>query len=328
MDVQRIRAARRVCFFAFYHQDAIVADHVVHYLRALVAAGFATIVLSASPLPPDQCARLEAAGVDVMLRDNRGMDFGGWIDACQRFFPLQAEFLLLANDSVYAPVGSLDAFIERLVSVPADFYGAVASREIAPHLQSWFVLLRPEAFQSEAFAKVMEHRPHSTKLALVTDYEVGLSQRLLAAGLRYHAAFSLEGRGAIAAAMPYNPAHLLWREMIESGVPFLKVELLRLNLMRATDTAQWRAVVRTHAAELVPMIEADLARRGADKRPGLLAMSRLPAVYWPEVRALVLADARRPAPRRLRWAQIAIALARPPRWVVARMMGIARRLRG
>lgn len=294
IDEHRIRSARRLCLFAHYHQDGWVPPHTRHYLLALRDAGFVTVVLSTAALDAAAVDTLRAVGAEIILRENVGMDFGGWIDACRRFFPIEAELLLLANDSVYGPLTDLSAFIDDLLRHDADFYGAVESLEISPHLQSWFVLLRPQAYRSPAFAGLMcsPMERMADKLALVTRYEVGLSQQLVASGLRYHAAFSLANRRGIARRYPYNPAHLLWREIIAAGVPFLKVEMLRLNRMRVTDTADWRPIVANLAPALVPIIQADLAHRGVQPTPRFGEMSPWPTVYWPELRGTLVSDYR------------------------------------
>lgn len=328
VDTAALRRARRLCLFAHYHQDAIVAEYVLCYLEALVLAGFAVLVLSASPLPESERCKLHAVGAQVVLRDNRGMDFGGWIEACSTLFPIEADLLLLANDSVYAPLGDLPAFIEALIAVDADFYGALESLEVAPHLQSWFVLLRPSAYRSGVFAALMQQPMPGLngKLALVLRYEVGLTQSLAAAGLRYRAAFTLFGRRGIATALPYNPAHLLWRALIEAGLPFLKVEAVRLNPMRVGDISRWRDVVSYRASAMVAPIEADLVRRGGAKRPGALFMSRSRPIYWPELRPLIHADYRaggrgwRPA-LLLALGRGTIAAAWLPRRMIARAIG-------
>ena len=331
VDLERLRRARRLCLFAHYHQDAVVAEHVLRYLQALGAAGFTVLVLSTSPLPDAECAKLRAVGAEIALRENRGMDFGGWIEACLELFPIEAELLLLANDSVYAPLGDLPAFVETLVDTEADFYGALESLEVAPHLQSWFVLLRPAAYTSDAFAALMRTpMPEmGSKLALVLRYEIGLTRNLAAAGLRYHAAFTLAGRAGIAGTLPYNPAHLLWRALIEAGVPFLKTEALRLNLMRIGDIGQWRDVVARHAPDMVAPIEADIARRGMARRPGVLLMSRSRPIYWPELRPLILADYRAGRTRSrllLALSRTVIAAMWAPRWGIAKAIGARMKL--
>lgn len=295
VDELRIRQARRLCLFAHYHQHGLVAPHVLHYLRALRDAGFVTVVLSTATIDAAGCKSLREVGVELILRENAGMDFGGWIEACRRFFPIEADLLLLANDSVYGPLSDLSVFVDKLLAQDGDFYGAVESLEVAPHLQSWFVLLRPTAYRSRAFAKLMcTPMPEiPDKLSLVKRYEIGLTQQLVSAGLRYRAAFSLAGRQGVARRYPYNPAHLLWRDMIEAGVPFLKVELLRLNKMGVTDTSDWAAIVSAREPALLPLIQSDLAQRGTQTRPDFFAMGSLPRIYWPEVRTMVLSDYRR-----------------------------------
>jgi lipopolysaccharide biosynthesis protein len=287
-----VRKSKRLCFFAHYDEGGVVGEHVLHYLRALRACGFVVVVLSTAELSAFEQQKITALGANVVLRANEGMDFGGWIDACIRFFPIQADLLLLANDSVYGPLSDLGNFIDRLTAEEADFYGAVESYEIATHLQSWFVLLRPAAYRSTAFGEMM-CRPMANvadKGDLVVRYEVGLTQALVAAGFRYHSSFSMASHGRIARHFPYNPAHIHWREVICAGVPFLKIELLRFNLVRVTDTDDWRDVIAKLAPHVVELIAADLTRRGRKSPPSFGAMSYAPAIYWPELRRFLIAD--------------------------------------
>jgi len=293
-DFNRIRRARRLCFFAHYDQDGIVADHVLHYLDAIARSGFEIVVVSTAGLDGVQAARLNDRGHHLLLRENEGLDFGGWIEMCIRTFPIDAELLLLANDSVYAPVGDLGEFIDRLLAVDADFYGAVESAEIRRHLQSWFLLLRPTAFNSLAFRGLMTTPMPAmeSKAALIERYEIGLTQSLATSGLRHHAAFSPLVPGRLAADWPYNPAHLLWSDLLAAGVPFIKIEMLRFNLIGVGDLDEWQRQVEARAPALLPMIESDLRRRGTRLRPGYFEMSKAAPVYWPELRTLVLADHR------------------------------------
>lgn len=323
---EHIKRAKRLCFFAHYDQDAVVGDHVLHYLAALRRCGFTVVVLSTATLNASEQQKITALGINVILRANQGMDFGGWIDACIRFFPIQADLLLLANDSVYGPLTDLGEFIDRLTATDADFYGAVESQEIATHLQSWFLLLRPAAYRSAAFADMM-CRPMANiadKGDLVTRYEVGFTGTLVEAGLRYHAAFSMPSDGGIACHFPYNAAHIHWREVIRAGVPFLKIELLRFNLVRVTDTAGWRDVIDAYAPDLADMIAADLTRRGRKSPPSFGAMSYAPPIYWPELRRFLIADYGRGNGRarhvRLKALRVAMAMARLPRRIYVHLV--------
>lgn len=286
---QSIQTAKRVCFFANYHQDAIIADHVIFYLTAIKNAGFLIVLVSTSLLPPSEIEKLSGICVQVILRENEGLDFGSWITAVERFFPLGAELLLLANDSVYAPVGDLAGYIDRLCSIEADFYGAVESGELDNHLQSWFILLRPKAYTSTAFSNLMKFpmMATATKFDLIKAYEIGLTQRLIKDNLQYHASFSSRHLTGFASRYSFNYSHVLWKELVQDGIPFIKIELVRQNPVRVTNVSQVRKVVHDAEPHLVSLIETDLARRGRLPMKRWIEMTDSPPLYWPEVRFLL-----------------------------------------
>jgi hypothetical protein len=175
----------------------------------------------------------------------------------------------------------------------------VESWEGAPHLQSWFLLLRPRAYRSKAFTSLMEQPiPASMpKLEIIERYELHLLGALTAEGLSHASAWSPDRGGPIARALRYNPAQTLWKTLVRRfGVPFIKVELLRDNPLHMGGVRGWRRLVGRHAPALVPMIEADLALRDARRLPTLrdrIRFSRAhpqPA-YRPELQLLINADA-------------------------------------
>lgn len=303
MDEQdnTIRRARRLCFFAHYHPHGIAAEHVLIYLRALAAAGFTVVVLSTATMAEEEQAKLRAACAMLVMRDNVGLDFGGWIEAFRRFSPITSEMLLFANDSVYAPVGDLGGFIDRLTATPADFYGVIESLEITPHLQSWFLLFRPSAYRSEAFRTLMKRRimPEMSKREIIERFEVGMTGTLVADGLRYHAAYRPAANGLIAPRRHFNAAHLLWRGLIQrAAVPFLKIELLRDNPARVTDVDAWRRVVDARAPALGEAIARDLALRGRPTGAGARrrwedTLDEPNPALWPELQDYLRRDYRR-----------------------------------
>ncbi|SOB81130.1 Rhamnan synthesis protein F [Sphingomonas guangdongensis] len=304
VDDEAIRRAPRLCFFAHYHPLGIVAEHVRLHLRALASAGFAVVVLSTATMSDEAQAELAAECSLLIMRDNVGLDFEGWGSAVRRFFPINAELLLFANDSVYAPVGDLTSFIANLTAVPADFYGAIESFEWGPHLQSWFLLFRPSAYRSEAFTELFASSipADMSKLEIIKIYEVGLTGRLAAAGLTYHAAYSQARQGLLVKQDSLNAGHLLWRELIEGGeLPFLKIQLLRDNPARIGNIAEWPAVVGARNAALRDAIAADLAVRGAESGVGARhkwrsTLSESNPFLWPELQGFVRRDFARSQP--------------------------------
>lgn len=305
---EAIADARRVCFFAHFDIDDIVDSYVLHYLRELRDAGFTTVLATTSALPPTEVAKLDGLCADIMLRANVGLDFGGWADCLQRYPNLSADFLLLCNDSVYGPFWSLREFIDDLTAEPADFYGTVLS--IAPdfpdHIQSWFWLLRPTAYNSTAFRDMLRPVPPSLpKQRIIEDYEFQLAGRLEQAGLRTRAAFNPREHGPLMAREPMNAAWVLWRELLERRiVPFLKVSLPRDRPIWVCGLGNWFEVARAINPEVAELARANAERRLRARGPVRLERPREiaftltnPSAHLPFAKPLLVADMDRHAGR-------------------------------
>lgn len=251
-----------VCLFAHFDKDNKVDDYVLRYLVKIKELGFRIIFISTSRLSSDWVERLRDDCSEVILRKNNGLDFASWSKGFAKHCGAIGGRLLLANDSVYGPIGSLHSALDRLTSVPADFYGMVESVEVAPHLQSWFLLFEPWVVQNAEFTAILA-QPFATmtKKEIITKGEIGLSRRLIGAGFRYRALYHSDRLGLISRLQAINPTHLFWRELLfEHGVPFLKVELLRDNPLGIENAATILQSVRRVEPALCDVIESHLAR--------------------------------------------------------------------
>lgn len=252
------------CLFAHFDKDDRVDDYVLRYLRYIKELNFLIVFISASRLPLCEVARVRCYCLDVILRDNAGLDFGSWAQAFSKYGSVIEGRLLLANDSVYGPVGSLSTALDRLTSRHADFYGLVESIEIAPHLQSWFLLFEPAVVRHPAFKEIWS-RPYDTmtKSQIITQGELGLSRDLIRAGFRYEALYLSSLAGLFGRYFPVNPMHFLWRQLLfEQGVPFLKVELLRDNPVDLDDTDGILAAISSLDSDFSNTIRQHLKRVG------------------------------------------------------------------
>jgi lipopolysaccharide biosynthesis protein len=250
------------CLFAHFDKDNKVADYVLHYLGEIKRLGFFVVFISAARIGEPELERLRGCCDDIILRDNAGLDFGSWSQGFAKHRHAISGRLLLANDSVYGPIGSLAAALERLAATPADFYGMVESLEPSPHLQSWFLLFEPWVVASDEFASMLS-QPFSSmsKRQIIRNGEIGLSRRLLADGFRYEALFR-NGRSALMnPRYTANPMLLFWRELlVAEQVPFLKVELLRDNPIRVEDAATVLRVADSIDPAFSSLISSHLAR--------------------------------------------------------------------
>ena len=146
------------CLFAHYDPNDRLADHVLYYLAALRRAGFAVTVISTARLDATQRGKLATIGAGLLLRENAGLDFGSWAEGLARLRDASGQLridgrLLLTNDSVFGPIGDLGEALARLARLPGDVHAMVESREIEPHLQSWFLLFSPAAYRHTAFER-------------------------------------------------------------------------------------------------------------------------------------------------------------------------------
>lgn len=251
-----------VCLFAHFDKDDRVDEYVLRYLKEIKQLQFSIIFISTANLPKPEVERLRLDCDDVILRQNAGFDFGSWSDGFARHADNIGGRLLLANDSVYGPIGSLATAFARLTAKSADFYGLVESIEPARHLQSWFLLFEPWVVRHLEFNAIL-HQTFSvmSKKDIVKKGELNLSRRLSAAGFKYNALYLTTRSGLAARYLPANPTQFLWRELLfEEKIPFLKIELLRDNPLGLEDAETILSVVETIDCSFCQLIKAHLAR--------------------------------------------------------------------
>jgi lipopolysaccharide biosynthesis protein len=251
-----------VCLFAHFDGGDKVDEYVLWYLRKIKEVHFSIIFISTARLSQTDVERLRVDCCDVILRENSGLDFGSWSAGFAKHSSGINGRLLLANDSVYGPIGNLPTALERVTRRPADIYGLVESIEFAPHLQSWFLLFEPWVVQHTEFKAILS-QPFSgmTKTQIIANGEVSLSRRLVGVGFRYEALYSISRAGLVANRHAVNAMHLLWRELLfEEGVPFVKIDLLRSNPICVEDATTILRVLEPLDPQFCGLIKLHLAR--------------------------------------------------------------------
>ncbi len=289
----------KVALFVHFDRRGAVQAYVRHYIAALQEAGYqVAFVTNSGKLRPDAMEALKPLCAVIIVRRNVGYDFGAMREGLVRLrMPRRnTEQLLIVNDSVYGPLVPLDDMLERINFDEADVWGATESWQARYHLQSYFLAFGQTAMQSRAWTLFWRSvRPVPSKPWIIFRYEVGLTQRLLLGGLRLKALWPYpllvrqvdpelmmttadDGptstdpivamrkgharriRDAAVSRQPLNPTSDLWRQLLMTGYPFLKRELLRENPTGVSDVTDWREVVSEMLGGDPTVIDRDLQR--------------------------------------------------------------------
>jgi len=264
--------------FAHYDAQNEVKDYVLFHLAALRPLCARLVFVSTSSLDAAAQGRARTHADDVHLHVNAGFDFGMWRSVLldEAFTPF--DVLLLTNSSVFGPVNPLAPIVTRMETDACDFWGMTESRDFSWHLQSYFLGFKPRAVASPAFRRFWEGvQPWQDKFEAIRGGEVALTGVLTGAGLAGRPAFPTS---AIAARAPFyrrglgNPTAAFPGELLDAGMPYLKVNVMRDNPFRvARGPLRRRLKVKGYDESLIAF-----DRRPGPEYTGMRGWMRHPAV--------------------------------------------------
>jgi len=299
----------KIVLFMHFDRHGRVGQQLLEYLREFAGSGRTVVfITNAGKLTEQAAAQLRTICAAIIIRRNRGYDFGAWADGIAHFkLPLaETQELILANDSVFGPLRPIAGLLERLNYNQADVWGLTESWQYRYHLQSFFMAFGPAALRDPVFKKFWgEVRPVPAKAFIIKAYEIGISQAMIKAGLRCEALWPYEEliklvdtrtlenlldieesdvaktdpvhstrkrqimrvRGAKAKRIALNPTADLWRQLLISGFPFIKRELLRKNPANVEDIGDWLDVAREQVGADIEPILRDLRLMLKDQAP-------------------------------------------------------------
>lgn len=235
-----------VCLFVCFAPGKEVLPDACHYMRALRRAGYFVHCLIV-----DGSGELNVAdpGVDVAdavsIRANEGYDFAIWAAAIRRNPTVwRARSLLLANDSMVGPLAACDEMWASVDRSSADVLGMVESREVRPHLQSFFLRFSRNALASPGLRGFWDKvRALPSKKSVIDVYELELTRRLRYDGLSIAALY--DGVGS------RNPTLTEWPAIVAAGLPFVKAQAYREHVARGEETAFFDRVAAAGAERAV-----------------------------------------------------------------------------
>ncbi|MFT3944825.1 MAG: rhamnan synthesis F family protein [Ancrocorticia sp.] len=191
------------------------------YLRALTGAGYAAIVVSTCENPaPLEFPYGLPDDVVIVRRPNLGYDFGSWATALGCFPEIRgAGVVLLTNDSLLGPFAPIDHLLEWAAAPGPDVRGLTASHQFAYHMQSYFLAFRGGILADQVWVHFFNSiRVEDDKDSVVLSYEIGTARQCFSEA--YSSEVWVTGPEL---GVPFgNPTVDGWKNLMESGVPFLK----------------------------------------------------------------------------------------------------------
>jgi len=240
-DPHRTTTPRRLVLFAHYDAQGEVKRYIQHYLRALREVSSRIVFITTASLDDRSLAVAQRLTDQVLERRNIGFDFCMWRDALEVTDISAWDEIVLTNSSVFGPLFPLATAFQNMADQNVDMWSMTENHEIAWHLQSYFLVMRRSVHSSPAFAQFWSSvLPYRDKWQVVLSYEIGLSRWLLGNGYRLQSYTttllpSVEGKSlqpdrfaALRSARSNTTAHYP-TELLQLGMPFVKVETLREN---------------------------------------------------------------------------------------------------
>ena len=208
-----LAAGKNCAVFAAYSADGTVSDYVIDYLRALKEIAPNIVYVTDNPIPESEIAKLRPYVNHLIARRHGEYDWGSykrgfaWLkrqhalpsrpaaaslsssapvphtaSASQPPSSVQAgstapqataPLLILANDSSLLVAPSLRPVLQASQTAGADIFGITANADGIYHLQSYFLIIAPQVYNTSEFAAYLNAvRPEKDGLTVAARYEV------------------------------------------------------------------------------------------------------------------------------------------------------------
>ena len=162
-------------------QRHTVPWYVLNMLDGLKRHHVNTIIVSNDKLSAEQLETLKGLSTKVLVRRNKGLDFGAYKDAVLKLMQGEEAIsrLLILNDSVYVVRDGLDELLEDLLSEEYPVVAAYENWELHYHFQSFCLALSGATLNHPKVRQFWRrYRPISIRRWCIDHGEVKLSNAL------------------------------------------------------------------------------------------------------------------------------------------------------
>jgi rhamnosyltransferase len=227
----------RILLFVHYNKHDKVSDYIFYLLKNIRELFSRIVFISNSPLDETNYRLVTAVSDKIIIRKNRGFDFGAWKDAMfEETWDnlIQYDNVTLMNDSCFGPLYDMTVIYEKMEKIDVDFWGLTnhrktkfgmpqTNRAIPEHIQSYFMCFHNTVLKSMVFRKFWDTIQYFDDVEkVIRCYETQLTALLFRCGFKYSVYFDTTIVDNIEE--DYNIATLHPNLILKNNIPLLKIK--------------------------------------------------------------------------------------------------------
>lgn len=208
---------KRLFLIAGYDKEGIIDESLIYQVSSLSKLGD-TILVMDNYCEAKEISKINQYVLFALCTRHGEYDFGSYKRAYQyakeQNILKDYDYVYMVNDSVYGPLYELKPYLEKLESKNTDAFGLVYNpNKHKPHIQSWFIGMKPRVFLSSWFDTFITSVSHQKdKSDICTYYELPFTSYLIDNDIAFSYLYKVKGRGV------YNKIKYLYKKKM----PFIK----------------------------------------------------------------------------------------------------------
>lgn len=151
----------RCSICVFWDRLGEARDFVIYYLNSLVEVSDKVLVVVNGKITDDSKSRIEHLGIEVVQRDNKGLDFAAYRYGIEYLgYEKLSSYneLVLTNTTCYGPIYSLKNMFEEMEQRHLDLWGLTQhgeyndttwlNKKVKQHIQSYFLVFNKKVWET------------------------------------------------------------------------------------------------------------------------------------------------------------------------------------
>ncbi len=208
---------KRLFLIAGYNTQNKLDAALVYMLKELHVYGDIILAMD-NDVPEPELNKVSSYTLHIIALRHKEYDFGSYkrayAYASEKELLNNYDFVYMINDSVYGPLFDIGKTFQNIESFNTDAFGLVCNpHKRHPHIQSWFIGMKPSVFAAQWFKDFIESVTKQKDKGSVTClYEQGFTKLLEKHNKTWKCQYSVSGRGI------YNKI----KKLYNIGIPFIK----------------------------------------------------------------------------------------------------------